>query len=694
MERFVRCIGCEIPTPADVAGLTPNPASREMLGRLAAVGVETAFDRFEAQQPQCPAGLRGTCCRMCQWGPCRITQRSPRGVCGRDMPQVVMANVIRSLAAGMAAHGRHAHEVVLAVIAAAGGADIPLRGERRIRELAEAFGLDGPAEDGSPAALPELAERVARALLDDLGRLTAEPMSTLEAFAPADRRAVWQDLGILPRSASYETMETLHMTTLGGCSDWRAMAAQELRDALAYCYGTLFTSSLATEMLYGVPEPRDAEVDYGILKPGHVNVLVHGHSPVMVEAVIDAVRSERVEALAREAGAEGVVLGGMCCTGDELLARYGIPTVTNIMGQELVLGTGAVDAVVVDMQCVIPGLKILADCFGTAVITTCASNRIPGATHVPFDPERPEQLRTDAMRIAEAAVAAFAARDRSRIRIPERVTRARVGWSYEAIVEAFGGAGRLAEELRAGTIRGLATVVGCNTPKVPYERNHVEVARRLVEAGVLVTTTGCASHALLNAGLCDPAAAELAPPPLRALLEGAGAPPVLAVGGCVDNARTLRLMTALSEVLGEAMEAMPYAFVGAEPGNEKTVGQGVSFLCHGVSQFSGFPAQIPVAVPSAKPGAPADDLDAGRNEIVEFFAGDGLLAEIGAKVFTDPDPANLAGAIRMHLRRKRLALGWEGPGAVGGRHGAARDDPARRRGHARHHSDERKDDHA
>ncbi len=649
--KFNKHLNQPIPEKDDVRAKTPNPATVQLMDKLESAGCETVFDRFAAQQPQCPSGLRGTCCRMCQWGPCRISDKAPRGVCGRDMNQVVMANIVRQLAAGMSAHARHAHEVILALIAAAEGtATITLKGRERALELADRFGIDtaGRTED-------EVIAAVARALLDDVGRMTADPMHTLEAFAPADRREVWEGLDILPRSASYESMESLHMTTLGACSDWTALADQELRSALAYCYGTLYTSSLATEVLYGVPTPKLTEVNYGVLKPGYVNILLHGHSPVMVEKVIEKVRSPEIEALAREAGAEGIVLGGMCCTGDELLARYGIPTVTNIMGQELALGTGAVDAVIVDMQCVIPGLKIVADCFGTEIITTSTSNRIPGATHIPFDPERPETLDEDAERVARAAVAAFGTRDRSKIEIPERVTTAMGGFSYEAILESFGGAGALAEALRDGRIRGVATVVGCNTPKVAYESAHVGIARRLVEGGVLVTTTGCASHALLNAGLCDPAAAALAPQPLRGLLEAAGVPPVLAVGGCVDNVRSLRLFIALAEELGVPLADLPYLFVGAEPGNEKTVGQGATFLAHGISVLSGFPAQIPVAVPRTGPDGELLD---GRNDITEFFAGDGLLTTVGAKIYTETDPACAAQTGLLHLRRKRQALGW------------------------------------
>ncbi|MBO8169859.1 MAG: anaerobic carbon-monoxide dehydrogenase catalytic subunit [Thermoanaerobacteraceae bacterium] len=656
MKYYYPLLNAEMPGREDVKELTPNPASKELLERLEQEGVETVFDRFEAQQPQCSFGLRGLCCRNCQWGPCRIGPKSPRGICGKDLNLIVMGNIVRALAAGLAAHGRHAHEVYMTIIAAAEGkANLSLKGEERVWQLAEKFGISTEGKE-----LAAVAKEVAEYLLEDLGRMTQEPMHMLEAFAPGERKKVWQELGVLPRSGSYEVMETLHMTTLGGCSDWTALAEQELRMALAYCYSTLYGSSLATEILFGIPKPKLTEVNYGVLKKDYVNILVHGHSPVMVEKILEKINSPEIQQLAKKQGAKGIVVGGMCCTGDELLARYGIPTVTNIMGQELAIGTGAVDAVVVDMQCVIPGMKIVADCFGTEIITTCNSNRIPGAVHIPFDPEKPETLDQDALRVAQIAVEAFKKRDRSKMNIPEERTRAMGGWSYEAIVDTFGGLDTIVQLLKDGTIKGIVTVVGCNNPKVPYEHNHVTIVKKLIEGGILVTTTGCCSHALLNAGLCAPEAAEMAGEGLKEVCQKLGIPPVLAVGGCVDNTRSLRLFIDLAEKAGRAVKDMPFMFVGPEPGNEKTVGQGVSFLAHGVSNLVGFPAPIPVPLPKPKKGARSnDEMERGSNDIADFFAGDGLYTKVGARVYTEPYPTLAAQTIRMHIRRKRLNLGWK-----------------------------------
>lgn len=648
-------LNAEMPGKEEVLALTPNPATRDLLEHMDNLKIENIWDRFEKQQPQCGYGLRNLCCRMCQWGPCRITAKAPRGICGRDENAIVMANILRALVAGLAAHWRHAHEVILSIIAAAEGrANLPIKGETRVWELMDKLGLNCSRDNLKEAAL-----KVASVLMEDLGRLTWQPLRLLEAYAPEDRKEVWRRLGVLPRSGAYEVLEALHMTTLGGCTDWKEMAAQELRSALAYCYATLFTSSLATEILFGIPEPKLARVNYGVLKADHINILLHGHSPVMVEKVLEKLNTPEIKELVHKVGAKGIVVGGMCCTGDELLARYGIPTVTNIMGQELALGTGAVDAVIVDMQCVIPGLKIVADCFGTQIITTCPSNRIPGAVHIPFDPERPETLDEDALQVARLAIETYARRDRNKIFIPSSTTQALVGWSLEAILERFGGGEKIARFLKEGTIKGLATVVGCNTPKVPYEHSHVTITRKLIEGDILVTTTGCCSHALLNAGLCDPEAADLAGPGLKRICRELGIPPVLAVGGCVDNTRTLRLFFTVAQAAGAPLAQMPLAFVGPEPGNEKTVGQGVSFLAHGISNFIGFPGPLPVPIPSLRQEATSiDDLDRGSTEVTDFFAGEGLKELLGAKIFTEPYPELAAQAIKMHIKRQRWSLGW------------------------------------
>jgi len=629
-----------MPEKDEVIASTPNPASKQLIEKIARDGSSTFLDRFAGQQPQCGFGLKGTCCRMCLWGPCRISEKNPRGICGKTQDEVVIGNHIRSLVAGLAAHARHGHEIYFTIKAVVEGKlSLRLAGEKWVVELAQRLGIVQEGKD-----IKELAGQVADVLIEDLGQMDNQGIRLLDAFAPAERKAVWKNLGILPRSAAYEIMESLHMTTLGGCSDWKAILRQEQRSVLAYCYSTLFGSSLATEMLYGVPEPKSGQANYGVLKKDHINLLLHGHSPVMAEMVLAKVNSPEARKWVQDSGAKGIVVAGLCCTGTELLSRHGVPSVTNILGQELVIGTGAVDCLAVDMQCVIPGIKPLADRYGTKIVTTCNSNRIPGSEHLPFDPEQPDTLEADAERIVKIAIEAYKTRDHKATMIPEQVSPVVGGWNYETILTRFQGAENILKLLENGTLRGIATVVGCNTPKVAYEVNHVTIVRRLIAADVLVLTTGCSSHALLNEGFCGLAAGEDCGPGLSRIGREYGVPPVLAVGGCVDNARTLRLFITLAETAGLAMKDLPLVFVGPEPGNEKTLGQGMTFLLHGISNVIGFPGPIP----------PADGKTI--NEIAAYFGGSGALEELGAKVYTRPNPGEAAETVLAIMTEKRHNL--------------------------------------
>ncbi len=653
MKFFYPILNTEMPDKDDIKRLTPNQATKQMLERLEADGIETSFDRYLAQQPQCPFGMRGTCCQRCLWGPCRVGgPKQLKGICGADMNLVVMGNLLRGLAAGCAAHGQHAREVIeTAILTAEGKTRYRILGEASVQKLAGRFGLETGGK-----SIQEVTREVTGILLEDLARVENVEMKTLLAFAPKERIDTWRKLEIMPRSAMFEVFEALHKTTLGGDSDWQDLARHELRTALAYCWSTLFGSSLATEILFGVPKPQLTEVNYGILKEDHVNILVHGHSPMMVEKVLEKIESPEIQELARKQGAKGIQMAGMCCTGLELLARYGIPSAGSILGQELIVGTGAVDAVIADMQCVLPGLKQVADCFGTEIITTSSSNRIPGATHLPFDPLQGDEI---ALEIARIAVNAYGHRDRSRINIPAVKSRAMAGFSLEAILDKFGGRAALLELLKSGKIRGIVTIVGCNTTKVPYESSHVTIARRLIEHDILITTTGCSSYALLNAGLCAPEAAELAGDGLKEVCLEKGIPPVLAVGACVDNTRSIRLFLELAEESGLALPQLPFCFSGPEPGNEKTLGQAVTFLTLGISTHQGFPGPIPVPIPVPTADAKhLDDYQRGGNEVADFFA-EKLLGLLGARVYSEPYPELAAKTIQMHIHRQRLGLGWK-----------------------------------
>ena len=652
MRYHSKHLGSDIAGKEDSARAASSPAAREMIEHVGASGVETLLDRLETQQPQCGFGLRGLCCSMCQWGPCRISDKSPRGVCGRGLEMVVVANMLRAVAAGCSAQTMHAHELILTLRGVARG-EVPLKMEGALRLQDVGHVLNVARSWWSDE---EVAEAVAEVMLDDLSRMTEGRMRSL-MFAPKERREVWEELDLLPRSAAYEVVEAMHMTTMGGCSDWEALLMQTLRTALAYAYTGLVASSVLTDTLFGIPKPTVAKVDYGVLRPDHVNILVHGHSPVMTEKVLEKVGSPEIQELAREKGAGGIVVGGLCCTAHESLARHGIPAVAGVMGQELAVGTGAVDAVVVDMQCILPGLQAAAECFGTEIVTTYRGNRVPGATHIPFDPEHPETLDEDAERIVRMAVEAFERRDPADAHVPEHTTEVVAGFTREAVTDAFGGVKEMLVRLYEGEIRGIAAMVGCSTPKVPYEAGHVTIARELVREGVLVLASGCSAHALFGSGLCSPDAAAEAAPGLRAACEAAGVPPVLAMGACSDNARIIGVFAALAHEARVPLPQMPFVLSGPELANEKTMGQTLAVLAHGITAVVGLTPNLPMPTMGPTGEAAEAGSEPGHGPIADFFAGDGLHSLLGSRLFVQPDPSQAAKVILDEIDRRRELLG-------------------------------------
>ena len=645
-------LNVETPSKEEIKEKTPGKATKALIEKLEKDGVACWIDRYEAQQPQCNVGLRGECCRLCLMGPCRISPKAPRGICGLDVNGIAMGHLLRMLAAGCAAHGQHTYDVLMALKKTVRGeSDYRIEGEERVYELARLFGIESNGRE-----INAVAEDVTDVLIEDLTRWDDVPIRTLMAIAPKERIEKWGELGVFPRSPYYEVFESLHRTTLGGNTDWRNLAKQDLRTSLAYCWSSIFGSNLATEILFGIPKVKSGTVSYSVLKEDHVNLLVHGHTPTMVEAVAVMSKDERLIRYAKERGAAGIVLGGMCCSGHELLARHGVPSVTNILGQELAMGTGAIDACVVDQQCVMPGMSETAKCYGTKIITTHESNRIPDAVHIPFDPAVAMRQAEDIIRIA---VDNFAERDRNNIFIPRGKTVAMVGFSREAIYEKLGGPEKIGEALQSGKIKGIVTVVSCNTCKVPYEHNQVTIVKELLSRGILVTTTGCAAHALLNEGLCDTLAArKFGPPQFADYCEEHEIPPVLATGGCVDNSRTIRLFIDISNTLDIPLYKLPFFFSGVEPSNEKSVGAAMSFVTLGISAHSGFPGQLPIPIPHRREGSDqADDMVMERSPVVDFFSED-LKKMLGAAIYTEPYPENAAGLIHMQLHLKRKALGW------------------------------------
>lgn len=622
----------------DVLEHTPDPAVKALLTHMEDKGLKTIFDRFEEQKPQCSFGLAGVCCRNCSMGPCKVTKKSPQGVCGANADVIVARNLLRSLAAGVAAHGARGRETMLALKAAAEGKlEIPLAGKDKILKSATQFGI---AVDGRK--LEDIAVDLADTLLDDLSRTLPDAHKTLHAFATPERIKKWKELDILPISAYHEVFESLHRTSTGTDGDWRNIMKQFHRLGLAFAWTSVLASSTAMDSLFGLPERSTVKANVGAMREGYVNIAVHGHSPVLVSEIVKQGKSEEFIKLAKEHGAKGIQFYGICCSGLSAMYRYGgVIPLSNANGAELVVGTGALDLWVADVQDVLPSIMDVAKCFKTVVVTTSDSARLPGAEHYGYDHEHSNFHETEsiARKIINRAIESYAGRREVPVYIPQYEADADIGFSLEFVLQRFGGIGKVVEAMRSGKIAGVVNLVGCNNPRVIYEKAIIEVAEKLMANNILVITNGCASFPLLKLGYCNKAATEKAGSGLKEFLSP-DLPPVWHMGECLDNARASALFRALADGAGYDLKDMPFAFVSPEWSNEKGLGAALGFRLLGINSYH-----------SVYP--PAQGSERVMNYLFEETKD-----VIDSTMVVDIDHLRLANQIVADLQAKRKKLNW------------------------------------
>lgn len=567
------------PSKQDVLEKTPDPAVREMMLNMEQVGIDTTFDRFDRQKPQCSFGLSGICCKICNMGPCKITPKSPQGVCGADADLIVARNLLRSAAAGVAQHGMHAREVILSLKwGAQGKLDIPIIGKYKVKAMAEAFGI--PTKH---RRLNNIAIDLADTLLADLSRTEPEEYKTIKACAPPERQEVWEKLDILPISAYHEVFEAYHKTGCATDGDWKSIMRQFLRCGLAFTFTGVVASNIATDSLFGVGDRVTSKVNVGALEKEYVNIAVHGHLPVLVSEIVKTGLQKKYQEFAKSKGAKGIRFYGICCSGLSAMYRYaGVIPLSNAVTAELVLGTGALDLWVADVQDVFPAIMDVAKCYKTTVVTTSDSARLPGAEHIAYDHHHSniEDTRKIAQKIVERAIESYEARRGVPVYIPPYEVEAEVGFSVEYIHKRFGSMKPLAESIKGNQILGIVNMVGCNNPKVLYERAILDVADVLLKNNVLILTNGCASFPLMKLGYCKKDAYTKAGEGLQEFLKP-DLPPVWHVGECIDNTRSSGIFAGIAGEFGKNLYEMPFAFASPEWGNEKGIDAKTWFQTYG-----------------------------------------------------------------------------------------------------------------
>ncbi|NOY68744.1 MAG: anaerobic carbon-monoxide dehydrogenase catalytic subunit [Deltaproteobacteria bacterium] len=625
-----------MPPPND---LTSCEATAQMLAKARRDGVVLDIDRA-VNMKACPIGADSACCKHCSMGPCRLNSKDPYGkvgVCGATIDTIQARNFGRMVAAGSAAHTDHGmamlelfREVVTGKIK-----DYRIKDPIKLRDVAKSIDIetDGKSDEEIALELYAELERTYTQVDGEIPFMKRVPEKTLET---------WRKLGIVPRGAMREVVEMIHRTAIGVDQHYENITKQASRTALSDGWGGSMVSTEIADILFGTPSPVVGEVNMGVLKENQVNIIIHGHEPNLFESIITSVHEPTLVQAAKAAGAEGINLIGMCCSGLEVMQRHGIPHAGNFSSTEAIMVTGAVDAMGVDIQCIKQGMAKVAECYGTYLFTTNTRCRIEGAEHIELDEHDP-QVCTD--EIVIRAISRFKNRTRP-IEIPQITNTGVQGFSYEYINYMLGGSFRgsytpLNDNIINGRIRGVAGVVGCTNPRVRQDEVHVELVRELIKNDVLVLQTGCSQIALAKAGLCTPEAAYLAGPGLSEVCEAVGMPPVLGLGACVDNSRILMAASEMVKVggLGDCLADLPVAGAAPEWMSEKAIAIGQYFVASGV--FTVFGVTFPI-------------VEGTKFHKLLF---DGLEHQgLGKWGFT-PDPHEMAQMMIAHIDKKRKALG-------------------------------------
>ena len=616
-------------------------AAQQMVERSAEQGMRLAWDRYEAQMPQCEFGLLGVCCKNCLMGPCRIDpfgDGAKCGVCGATADVIAARNLARHVAAGAAAHGDHGRDVVRTLLEAANGRaqGYKVKDERKLRRIAQEFGIDVNGKDTLT-----IAREVAQAALADFSR--QEGALRLVTRAPEPLQRKWERAGVTPGGIDAGIVRLMHSTHIGADNEPLHILRSAISVALADGWGGSMYATDGSDILFGGPEPIRSKANLGVLRPKAVNVVVHGHEPTLSDMLVAASHDPEIRKKATEAGAEGIQLCGICCTANEILMRHGIPIAGNFLQQELALSTNAVDAMIVDVQCVFPSVVECARGLPTRIISTSPKAHFEGVEHIEFHEER---AMDSAREILLMAIEAFKQRDPAKAVIPQESEDLVAGHTVESIFTTLGGYYRplyrpLNRAIMDGRLRGVAGVVGCNTVKIEHDYGHLAMVQELLRHDVLVVQTGCSAIACAKAGLMKPEAAEQwAGYGLKEICDAVGIAPVLHLGACVDNSRILLACVEMVKEggLGDDIATLPVAGAAPEWMSEKAITIALYVAASGI--FTVIAEPFPIL---------------GSKVVRDYLLKD-MEKDFGGKLAFERDPVKAAHLIIEHLDAKRQAL--------------------------------------
>ena len=606
------------------------------------VGADSWQQRAKNQTPHCGFGEAGTCCRICSMGPCRITPKAPCGICGCDVHGIVGRNYLRFTAGGSATHSDHGREIMHTLHQTREGGNYQVKDPDKLIRIAKEWGVETEGKD-----IYDLAHEMAEIGLLEYGK----PFGVQRFLkrAPEHTQELWNKAGIEPRAIDREVSQSLHMTHMGCSSMPEALIRQSLRAGLSDGWGGSMMGTEFSDVMFGTPKPIDTTANIGVMEKDNVNIIVHGHDPSLSEMIVFYANDPEMIAYAKENGAKGITVAGVCCTSNEVTMRHGIPMAGNFLNQENVVLTGACEAIVVDVQCIFPALGPLSKCFHTKFITTSPIARIPDSDFIEF---HAESAGENAKNIVKTAIENFKNRRPELVNIPELKTKARVGYSLEAIkkeldgvcnshVDTYGTTKPLIDCVKAGVLRGAVAMVGCNNPKVRPDTAHIELMKKLLKNDIIVILSGCSAQAAAKAGLMDPDAKEYCGEGLKRVCELVGIPPVLHMGSCVDISRMMLLASDIAKDWGINISQIPLCGCAPEWMSEKAVSIGNYVVATGIDTYLG-----------------VDPYTKGSSEVVELLQGEhGVKDWVEARFIVDTDIESLGDKMIAGIEAKRAALG-------------------------------------
>ena len=604
------------------------------------VGADSWQLRVKKQTPHCKFGEQGVCCRICSMGPCRITPKAPRGICGCDAHGIVGRNYLKFTAGGAATHSDHGREICHTLHCAAEDGNYKVKDADKLIRIAKEWGVETEGKD-----IYALAHEMAEIGLMEYGK----PFGYQRFLdrMPESQKQMLMDNEIAPRAIDREVATSLHMTHMGCSSDPKALVKQALRCGLGDGWGGSMMGTEFSDVLFGTPKPIETEANLGVMNADNVNIVVHGHDPSLSEMICEYADSPEMIAYAKEMGAKGITISGVCCTSNEVTMRRGIPMAGNFLSQENVILTGACEAIVVDVQCIFPALGPLSKCFHTKFITTSPIAQIPDSEFIRFSPE---DAGENAKAIVKMAIENFKNRKPELVHIPDLKQKATVGYSVEAIVKTLDGVTNsqvdvtgttkpLLECITSGVIRGAVAMVGCNNPKVRPDTAHINMMKKFLENDIVVITTGCSAQAAAKAGLMDKAAKDICGAGLKRVCELADIPPVLHMGSCVDISRMMVLAATLAKDAGLRINQLPVLGCAPEWMSEKAVSIGNYVIGTGIDTYLG-----------------VDPYVSGSSEMCDILTG-GTRQWCDAAFTVETDIEKLTDMMIDAIEAKRAALG-------------------------------------